>query len=133
MKDYQKIISDFGHIERRGNIITLKIRIAPDENRERTEMSVNFNADTGRVLGDEKSILAFVEHYYLPVMASRIPDYDGEGQLTDEIEKAKADIANASPLIDHCKKQIAIFAGGLGTEKLMREFERVFSNLQKDN
>ena len=89
MKDYKKIISDFGHIERRGNIITLKIHIASDGSHETIEMSVTFNADTGRVLGDDLSILAFVEHFYLPLTVSHIPDYDGEGQLIGEMRRRK--------------------------------------------
>ena len=136
MNDEKKITAHFGHVVQRGNVVNILIHIAPDENKKRMEMRVSLNTETGQIIGNSKSILAFAEHFYLPLMESRglLLSADGEGQASaGEIEKARADIANAIRTIDHYTQQVGALAVEVGADGLMNEWERVFSAFEKDN
>ena len=129
----KKITSHLGHIIQRGNRVNIKIRLAPERNRDRTVMRVSINTETGRIAGDMKNILLFAQHFYLPLMEAHLSGFEGEGQVSaDSIEKAKSAVAEAVHLIDHYTKEVGDFAVGLGADGLMNGLERVFFDIENE-
>ena len=135
MEDSEKIKAHFGHVVRRGNRVNIKIRLAPDENRDRTVMRVSINTETGKIVGDVKGILAFVQHIQLPLMGSRGLLFSPDGERiasAEEVERAQTDIANAINTVEFYTASAEKFVGEVDAGELVNELKRVFSELENE-
>ena len=72
------------------------------------DMRVSVNTETGRIVGDAKSLLAFVKHIQ-PSLAERKAN-------TTEIEKARTKITNAINAIDFYTKSAEKFSGEIDAD-----------------
>ena len=132
MEQNQRFEAHFGEVTREGNIVTININFSADRDTVPVEMRVLINAETGQIIGDATSVLAFFAYIQLPLMGARgmLSGRDGHKAGAAKIEKVRADITKAINTIDHYERHAGDFVSKVGVEAIIDNLEAVFPEVE---